>query len=84
MTTVPTDLGTLEELLTKQIEEETGHEDVTLAGKLNELDMDSLTFSEVLMNLERQLGVELDLVETFEINRDTTVADLLRAISDKL
>lgn len=84
MTTVPTDLGTLEELLTKQIEEETGHEEVTLAGKLNELDMDSLTFSEVLMNLERQLGVELDLVETFEINRDTTVADLLRAISDKL
>ncbi|GAB2939672.1 hypothetical protein GCM10027280_29980 [Micromonospora polyrhachis] len=84
MTTQPTDLDTLEKLVIQQIEEETGHQNVTLAGKLNELDMDSLTFSEVLMNLERQLGVGLDLVETFEINRDTSVADLLRAISAEL
>ncbi|MGW0433852.1 phosphopantetheine-binding protein [Micromonospora sp. NPDC003197] len=84
MTTLPTDLDTLEKLLIKEIEEETGHQNVTRTGRLNELDMDSLTFSEILMNLERQLGVELDLVETFEIDRETSVADLLRAISAEL
>lgn len=74
----------LETMLISEIEEETGNAVPTLNTKLFELDMDSLTFSEVLMNLERKLGVELDLIETFDLDREATVAGLLQAIQQRL
>ncbi|WP_433527941.1 phosphopantetheine-binding protein [Micromonospora sp. CA-263727] len=84
MTVTPFDTDQLASLLIHEIEEETGNTVGSLGVKLVDLDMDSLTFSEVLMNLERKLGVELDLVETFELDREADVAKLLTAIMDRL
>ncbi|MET9695250.1 acyl carrier protein [Streptomyces sp. NPDC006514] len=64
------------------IEEETGDSDVTLDTPLQ--GMDSLTFSEILMNVEKNLGVEFGLEEAFSLNRDATVASLLQAMKERL
>lgn len=80
----PVDITDLEVLLLTEIEEETGATDILLSSKLTDLDVDSLSFSEIVMNLERRIGAEIDIIETFELDRDATVEDLLAAITEKL
>jgi acyl carrier protein len=58
---------------------------VTLASKLDEIDMDSLTFSEVLMSVEKEFGVDLEeLLETFVLDANSTVSGLVESITAKL
>lgn len=58
---------------------------VTLASKLDEIDMDSLTFSEVLMSVEKEYGIDLEeLLETFVLDLDSTVGGLVDSITAKL
>ncbi len=58
---------------------------VTLASKLDEIDMDSLTFSEVLMSVEKEFGVDLEeLLETFVLDANSTVGGLVESITAKL
>ena len=58
---------------------------ITLASKLDEIDMDSLTFSEVLMSVEKEYGIDLEeLLETFVLDVDSTVGGLVDSITAKL
>lgn len=58
---------------------------VTLASKLDEIDMDSLTFSEVLMSVEKEYGIDLEeLLETFVLDTGSTVGGLVDSITAKL
>ncbi|HEX8868359.1 MAG TPA: phosphopantetheine-binding protein [Lentzea sp.] len=58
---------------------------VTLESKLDEIDMDSLTFSEVLMSVEKEFGVDLEeLLETFVLDASSTVGGLVDSITAKL
>jgi acyl carrier protein len=58
---------------------------VTLASKLDEIDMDSLTFSEVLMSVEKEFGIDLEeLLETFVLDANSTVDGLVGSITAKL
>lgn len=58
---------------------------VTLASKLDDIDMDSLTFSEVLMSVEKEYGIDLEeLLETFALDAESTVGGLVDSITAKL
>jgi acyl carrier protein len=47
--------------------------------------MDSLTFSEVLMSVEKEYGIDLEeLLETFVLDLDSTVGGLVDSITAKL
>ncbi|WP_086669386.1 phosphopantetheine-binding protein [Lentzea kentuckyensis] len=75
----------LDTFVITQIEEEMGVSGVTLASKLDEIDMDSLTFSEVLMSVEKEFGVDLEeLLETFVLDANSTVGGLVESITAKL
>jgi acyl carrier protein len=47
--------------------------------------MDSLTFSEVLMSVEKEYGIDLEeLLETFVLDTGSTVGGLVDSITAKL
>ncbi len=78
------DIVSVESFVIELIEEETGIGGVTPETRLDELSMDSLTFSEVLINVEKKFGVNLDEIqEGSSVKHDSTVAHFIREIFDE-
>ncbi|MBM7773495.1 acyl carrier protein [Actinokineospora baliensis] len=72
----------LNDVLITLIQDETGIEEVADNTVLVDLGMDSLTFSEILMNIEKDYGVDLDRVlREFAVDGAATVRHLTEAIS---
>ncbi|MFB7272634.1 acyl carrier protein [Streptomyces sp. NPDC056244] len=82
MTTSGYDLQELESLLIRVVEEETGESGITLGTSLQGID--SLTFSEILMNVEKEFDVEFGLEEAFSLGGGATVGALLEAMAERL
>jgi acyl carrier protein len=69
-------------IVVELIKEEAGVDGVAPESRLDDLGMDSLTFSEVLMNIEKDYGVNLDrLQREFSADGEATVERLVDAIS---
>lgn len=79
------DVKDLESIVVLLIEEESGASGVTSDTRLEDLGMDSLTFSEVLMSIEKDYGINLDqLQKEFAVDREATVAGLVAAITAEI
>ena len=57
-------------------------ENVTEESKLNELSLDSLSFIEVIVEIEEMFAIEFDL-EDLDIKKWVTVSDIIKYISEK-
>jgi acyl carrier protein len=75
----------LDSFVITQIEEEMGISGVTLESKLDEINMDSLTFSEVLMSVEKEYGINLEeILQTFVLDANSTVGGFVESITAKI
>lgn len=83
MTDNTTDLTALATVVVQVIQDETGATSVTPSQTFGELDIESLTFAEILMGIEDKLGAKLSLEESFDLDSTTTVDDLIFAVQSK-
>ncbi|MGX1984141.1 acyl carrier protein [Thermolongibacillus altinsuensis] len=71
----------VEKKVIEVIKEELNIETVNLDSTLKDLDIDSLTFAELLVNLESEFDTEIEVEEALNVqNGDVKVKDFIQAI----
>ena len=80
----PTDQQSLTAAVLTAVQTEVGNEPVTPESTFGELDIESLTFAEILMSLEDQFGASLGLEEEFARDAGATVQQLVDAVAARL
>lgn len=78
-----TELTPVATVVVEVIQDETGATCVAPSQTFGELDIESLTFAEILMGIEDKLGAKLDLEESFDLDSSASVADLISAVQTK-
>ncbi|MDF9809180.1 acyl carrier protein [Aurantimicrobium minutum] len=71
------------EIVVRIVESESGRDQIDVSHTFYELDIESLTFAEILMSIEDELQLELALEEEFALSSSATVADLIGAVVQK-
>lgn len=66
------------------VRDETGNPDATEDSTFAALDVESLTFAEILMDIEDRLGAALGLEEEFALDGGATVVSLIDAVTTRL
>lgn len=72
------------EAVLKVVKEDIGIDKVDVNETLKNLDIDSLTFAEILVNVEDALQVEFDLDDSLSQEDDLTVKQFIEAIHEGL
>lgn len=71
------------EIVIRIVESESGRDQIDISDTFYELDVESLTFAEILMSIEDELQLELALEEEFALSSSATVAELIEAVVQK-
>lgn len=83
MTDKTTEVTLVATVVLQVIQDETGATSVAPSQTFGELELESLTFAEILMGIEDKLGTKLDIEESFDLDSSASVADLISAVQTK-
>lgn len=84
MTDSTISLTAVDALVIAVVIDETGRSEVYADSTFGELDIESLTFAEILMGIEDKLTFKLDLEESFALDRSATIGDLIKAVQAEI
>jgi len=74
----------LDALIVQALSEESGKNGITEMTTFDDLDIESLTFAEVLMRIEDETGQSLQLENDIELPDGAVVADLIATVKQRL
>lgn len=77
-------LENVSEVVVKIIKEELDRDEISLDETIKNLDIDSLTFAEVLVNIEDAFDAEIDLDDELTQQEDLTLQKFVEAIYEGL